>query len=176
MCKRMHTLSHLNVNTHTDVQGTPWRHCLLTCYLGSKRQQLKGEKFGRAIICWGKKLQPSVVFVLRQTWQKKRFPPFHKNEGIFLFLSHHHVRDSLKYSEYFFFFFKSKLGGNESQLHLWSKPGDIKGIHMTTVHFHTITATVMAVIGWIGPLISLMHPLSPTKLVSASSEIHPFLF
>lgn len=74
------------------------------------------------------------------------------------------------------FFFKSKLGGNESQLHLWSKPGDIKGIHMTTVHFHTITATVMAVIGWIGPLISLMHPLSPTKLVSASSEIHPFLF
>lgn len=98
---RMRTLSHLNVNTHTDVKGTPWRHCLLTCYLGSKRQQLEGEKSGRAIICWGKKLQPSVVFVLRQTWQKKRFPQFHKNEGIFLFPSHHHVRDSLKYSEYF---------------------------------------------------------------------------
>lgn len=41
----------------------------------------------------------------------------------------------------------SKLEGNESKLQLGSRPGGIGGIHMTGAHFHTITATVMAVIG-----------------------------
>lgn len=65
MCKHTHTLSHLCVNTHTDVMGIPWTHCLLTHYLGSKRQQLGGEKTRRAIICW-EKLHAGVMFVL---WQ-----------------------------------------------------------------------------------------------------------
>lgn len=41
----------------------------------------------------------------------------------------------------------SKLEGNESKLQLGSRPGGIEGIHMTGAHFHTITATFMAVIG-----------------------------
>ena len=130
----------------------------LTHYLGSKSQRLEGERTRGVIICRGK-LQLSVMFVLWQTWQnggEKKIHLFHKTEGSLLSsLSCERLWNPQSTS--LFFFFKSKLGGNESELQLWSKPGGIKGIHMTTVHFQTITATVMAVIGWIGPLISLMH-------------------
>lgn len=122
-----------------------------------------------------KNCSPVLCLSFGKPGRKRGFHHFTKTKGYFFFFLTI-MWGTLWNTQSTFFFFKSKLGGNESQLHLWSKPGDIKGIHMTTVHFHTITATVMAVIGWIGPLISLMHPLSPTKLVSASSEIHPFLF
>ena len=71
---------------------------------------------------------------------------------------------------------KSKLEGNELKLQLGSRPGGIEGIHMTGAHFHTITATVMAVIGWIGPLISFLQPLFTPQTSLGRSEILPVLF
>ncbi len=156
-CTNTHTLSHLSTNTHSNVVGIPWTRCLLTHYLGSKSQRLEGDGTRRVIICRGK-LQPSVKIVLQQTWQNRGLIRFTKRKD--LFSRHHHVR---VFEILWVLFFKSKLEGNESELQLWSKPQGIEGIHMTTAHFHTITATVMGIIGWIGPLISPMHPLFHPK-------------
>lgn len=85
MCKHTYTLSHLGSNTHTNVMGIPRTCCLLTHYLGSKRQRLEEEGTTGVIICRGK-LQPSVMFVL---WQNRGFIHFTKWKD--LLPPHHHV-------------------------------------------------------------------------------------
>lgn len=170
--KTTHTLSHLHANTHTNVMGIPWTPCLLTHYLGSKRQRLEGEMTTGVIICRGK-LQLSVMFVLWQTWQNGGFIRFTKRKD--LFSRHHHVR-VFEILRVLLFFFLIKAGwkwiGASVVIQAWRYKRDPHD-HCPFPH-HYSNSHGCNRLNW---AIDFSHApsLSPKKLVCASSEIHPVL-
>lgn len=146
----------LSTNTHANIVAIPRACCLLAHYPGSKQQRLEADRTGGVIICGGK-LHPGIMFVHWWSWQNGGLIHFKKWRNLFPW--HHYVRYFVTLTHGEKKKKDSKLEGNELKLQLGSRPGGIEGIHMTGAHFHTITATVMAVIGWIGPLISYLQPL-----------------